>query len=110
MVLLLVISLFCGCTGSEDSSQSTVGVSNDRNQTSGEPPQRRNPVTVEHVNAWIARLGKDKAKWHHGQRPDGEPVGNWLSQDGSNHPLVFKHPDDMSLGDQPFENSNDTPK
>jgi hypothetical protein len=53
--------------------------------------------TPDELKAEIARH-KDTSKWYFGPRPDGEPVGTWLSQDPDREPLTFGQDGSFTCG------------
>ena len=96
--ILFLSALLClpACGGdpgrSGDGPRPTAGEAN-RSSTTGPAPQEVDrpalaAVTLDDLKTEIARH-KDTSKWYFGPRPDGEPVGTWLSQDADREPLMF---------------------
>jgi hypothetical protein len=54
-------------------------------------------VSLDELKSEIARH-RDTSKWYFGARPDGEPVGTWLSQDGDREPLTFEQDGSFKCG------------
>jgi hypothetical protein len=90
-------------TGQTTTGQTTTGQTDETgtqavgNDVSGDGPTRENTVSLEELKADIADF-EDTSKWYFGNRPDGEPVGTWLSQDEDEEPLVFEKDGSFKCG------------
>ncbi|MEO1972618.1 MAG: hypothetical protein ABGX07_13735 [Pirellulaceae bacterium] len=114
---LVAVSLVCcGCNrGSSDSGSEDEATTDRTTQVTGDPlvDQKDSQVTengvtddgtaqgelvsLDELNADIA-VFMDTSKWYYGSRPDGEPVGTWLSQDADSEPLIFEKDGSFKCG------------